>query len=132
MSRILLTGSRDWPDPQIVWATLDDLRLRCRGMVLVHGACPKGVDKDGDIWASQTRGVTVERHPANWGLHGKAAGPKRNAKMVERGADLCVAFIFNGSRGASNCADLAEKAGIPTRRYELGEQPSLIAAARSL
>lgn len=132
MTRVLLTGSRDWPDPQQVWDVLDDLRSKCRAMVLVHGACPRGVDKYGDVWASGTRGVTVERHTAKWKLHGKAAGPIRNAAMVERGADLCVAFIFNGSRGASNCADLAEKAGIPVRRFTLVDGKPLLDAARSL
>lgn len=130
--KVLLTGSRDWPDPQQLWEVLDDLRSRCRGMVLVHGACPRGADMLGEVWASRTRGVTVERHPANWGLHGKRAGFKRNAEMVEGGADLCVAFIHNGSKGASHTAQLAEKAGIPTRRYESGQQPPLIEAARSL
>jgi len=36
--------------------------------------------------------------------------------MVAAGADLCLAFIHNGARGASHCAALAEQAGIPTIR----------------
>jgi hypothetical protein len=37
--------------------------------------------------------------------------------MVNLGADLVLAFIRNGSRGASHTADLAEQAGIETRRF---------------
>ncbi|MGH8878010.1 MAG: hypothetical protein ACRD0P_11805, partial [Stackebrandtia sp.] len=48
---------------------------------------------------------------------GRAAGPARNAAMVHTRPALCLAFIRDHSRGASHCADLAERTGIPTRRY---------------
>lgn len=48
-------------------------------------------------------------------MNGRRAGIIRNLYMVNLGADLCLAFIQNGSRGAS-CADAAEHASIRFQR----------------
>lgn len=117
--RILITGSRDWTDRDTIWRVLGDAVAPLditRETVLVSGACPRGADALAEDWARRY-GLTVERHPANWQLEGKRAGFIRNARMVNLGADVCLAFIRNGSRGASHTARLAEEAGIPTRRW---------------
>jgi hypothetical protein len=121
--RILVTGSRTWDDRRRVRRALTGVALErgdFHGIVVVHGACPTGADALADEWATNHDdwGVTAERHPADWDRHGKRAGFIRNAEMVATGADLCLAFIKDGSRGATMTADLAEKAGIPTMRHE--------------
>lgn len=120
--RILITGSRDWEDTtmiekELVWAEfwVDPDDKSDQPTVLVSGACPTGADIMCEDFATD-RGWTVERHPADWSLHGKKAGFVRNAEMVNLGADICVAFIKNRSKGAMMTADLAQKAGIPTER----------------
>jgi hypothetical protein len=82
---------------------------------IIHGACSRGADAIADRLGDEHL-IPVERHPADWAKYGKAAGYVRNAEMVKRGADICLAFIENGSKGATMCADLAEKAGIETVR----------------
>lgn len=121
--RILVTGSRDWYDSSILAALnvgWNVAEVEDRGpLVIVHGHCPTGADAFADVWA-RTRGVKYERYPAIWrpnGVYNPQAGLIRNRKMVELGADQCLAFIRNGSRGATHCAGLAEEAGIPTVRY---------------
>ncbi|SES04072.1 SLOG family protein [Streptomyces qinglanensis] len=123
--RVLVTGSRDWPASNVVWAALNNARdealITGRSLVVVHGVCPTGADAQARDWCLTANGfvngVTEEHHPANWRINGRRAGFIRNAHMVYLGADLCLAFIRNGSRGASHTAGLAEQAGIPVRRW---------------
>ena len=117
--RVLVTGSRDWTDIDVVRDALVAARYQSGPMVVVHGACPNGADAMASWWTRQFRhlDITEEKHPANWQLNGKRAGFIRNAQMVNLGADLCLAFIKDGSRGASHTARLAEEAGIPTRKW---------------
>jgi hypothetical protein len=117
--RLLVTGSRDWDDDTAIGEALSEAIRPIwhdRDVVIVHGACPSGADQMAHQWA-EVFGVAVEPHPANWRINGKRAGFIRNQLMVNLGADLCLAFIRNGSRGASHTAALAEQAGIPVRRF---------------
>lgn len=122
--RVLVTGSRDWARRSTVRGSLDSVGFEHGyiGLTVVHGACPTGADAYADEWARDNAdiGVLVERVPARWDLHGKAAGPLRNAEMVARGAALCLAFPRGLSRGTRNCMAEARKAGIPV--WNLGEE----------
>lgn len=118
--RILVTGSRNWTDADAVYRALFEARMRARigePVVIVHGHCPTGADRFADQWATQCvdPDVTVERHPADWAGRGKAAGPARNQRMVDAGADVCLAFPLPGSRGTWHCVQAAERAGIPVQ-----------------
>jgi Ni,Fe-hydrogenase III small subunit len=111
--RILITGSRTWTDKDAIKQALKKAWRELGsdpGCVLVSGNCPKGADLIAEtIW--RQAGMKVELHPADWKI-GRAAGPVRNKLMVDLGADLCLAFVKDGSKGAAGCAKLAENAGI--------------------
>ncbi|MGQ4340342.1 SLOG family protein [[Kitasatospora] papulosa] len=118
--RILVTGSRDWQDIGVVRRALTEVlavRPHDQPIIVVHGDCPTGADIMAKVWTLDYETVTEEPHPAAWHLHGRKAGPLRNQHMVTKGADVCLAFIRNSSRGATGCANLAKAAGIPVRRW---------------
>lgn len=117
--RILITGSRDWSNEFLIHNTLTSFHWMYAGddITLVSGACRAGADPICERVAGEL-GWKVERHPADWSRWLNQAGYVRNTKMVNLGADLCVAFILDGSKGASMTADLAEKAGIETLRFK--------------
>lgn len=114
--RVLITGSRTWDDELTIMQAISDVAIPPEAWTLVSGACPTGADAICEAFA-EGLGLTVERHPADWSRHGKRAGFVRNAEMVNLGADVCLAFIRDQSKGATMTANLAEKAGIPTRRF---------------
>lgn len=124
--RVLVTGSRDWEDGQAVYDALDNLLRETRVgevFVVVHGGCPSGADHQAQHWVDTTMGVSAEVHHADWDTHGRSAGPYRNRQMVESGVDVCLAFIRNGSRGATGCSNLATVLGVPVRYWRQVGQP---------
>jgi hypothetical protein len=128
--RILVTGSREWPDYDAVWSEIAGLALLHPHAVVVHGAHRDGADRFA-AQAARAVGLAEEPHPARWKQWNRRAWPFRNAEMVAAGADICLAFIApcaqpscrklrpHGSHGASGCADLAYAAGIDVRRFTL-------------
>lgn len=115
--RVLITGSRDWDKKDTIRNALESLYwIHGKNVVLVSGACPTGADKFAEEIAANL-GWTIERHPADWAAYGKFAGPKRNQEMVNMGADVCLAFIKNGSKGATHASNRAAAADIPTWVY---------------
>jgi hypothetical protein len=116
--RILITGSRNWPDDGTVEQAILDVKnwfyFDWEDVVIVHGDCPTGADAIADEFATEYD-IKVERHPADWKKHGRAAGPIRNQEMVDLGADICLAFPLPDSRGTIHCMKAAKKAGIPVK-----------------
>ena len=96
VSRAVVCGGRKFANRALVFRVLDNLRPE----LVIHGDCHirlggewvfSGADRWADEWAFD-RGVQVARCPANWRLHGSAAGPVRNKRMLRLQPTIVVAF----------------------------------------
>ena len=126
--RILITGSRTWDVKYKVDIVLNELfalsDVLGSQLVIVHGACPTGADHYASEWGAGRPDVKMEAWPADWKQYGKSAGPRRNEIMVDAGADMCVAFLRNGSTGTRQTIALARTAKIPTFVIDYDEEES--------
>jgi len=136
--RLLITGSRTWPDQGRLWHVLDQTaqalahhnkdRYIAEGLHLVSGHA-YGADAQAEAWfADRFPLEEAELWRADW-KQGKRAGVVRNVAMVDSRPDVCVAFIMpcdkdtcrrgelHGSHGAMHCAEYAERQGVPTTRF---------------
>ncbi len=113
--RVIVTGDRAWDCRDLAEQVVRRLLAKYgQGLVIVHGAAG-GVDAAFGA-AAEAEGVAVEPHRAEWVRLGERAGPSRNQRMIEAGADFCRAFhrFVANSRGTKDCARRAIAAGIPT------------------
>lgn len=138
--RVLVTGSREWADYDLVDKALDaalallQVPLTMQDTVTLVAGSATGLDTLAVVVAGG-RGWKVEEHPAQWDKHTaacpawhlspmvlptcKMAGHRRNHEMIALGADLVIAFPTGEeasglSRGTWGCARAAKAAQLPT------------------
>jgi hypothetical protein len=93
--------------------------------VVIHGAAP-GADTEAEHWALTSILVQVIPCPADWDGEGKAAGPKRNERMLRlllalrdcRYEIAVVAYPLPGSRGTWDLVNRAKRAGVTVHVHE--------------
>lgn len=118
--RVLVCGGRDYNDRDTIHNTLCRIDAELGPITcVIHGAAT-GADHEGMIWAQMMatvpgRKITHAPFVAEWDRLGRAAGPVRNARMIEEGKpDLVLAF--SGGRGTADCVKRATAAGISVIR----------------
>lgn len=122
MLRVLVTGSRIWEDRQQVYQDLSDINNdtgTAGSVTLIYGKAPGLDTMAAEI--GEEFGWIMEGYAAEWDVYGKNAGPIRNQRMVDSGADLCLAYplTLDSYSGTLNCMTKAHAAGIPV--YVRGE-----------
>jgi hypothetical protein len=107
--RVLVCGGRDFQNSAFVFKTLDNIHNETPITEVMQGGA-KGADTLARDWARSKNGIKRWVCNADWEKHGKAAGPIRNARMLEWEPDLVVAFP--GGRGTANMVQQARAAGV--------------------
>lgn len=108
--KLIIAGGRDIDDAGLVQFAIEDSGWGPSVTEVVSGGTP-GVDSAGEAIAA-LHGIRVQRFPAEWHLHGRAAGPIRNEKMAIYG-DRLIAIWDGSSRGTKNMIDQMKRLGKP-------------------
>lgn len=101
--KLIIAGGRDFSDYDLLKSNLDAILEKLSenniNLIIVCGMA-KGADMCGWNWARDNN-IPILEYPANWKLHGKAAGPIRNQEMAQVANGL-IAFWNGTSRGTEN------------------------------
>ena len=109
--RVLACGSRSFADAVRVESVVGTISAVMHKRLVVITGAARGADTLAGT-AARRLGLEVIEYPANWTLHGKAAGPIRNQQMLVEGKPhLVVAFDARGS-GTSDMVGRARKSDV--------------------
>ena len=112
---VLVCGGRDYADYPRVCAVLDQRLAVSPTMFVRHGAA-RGADSLAHRWAI-SRGIVVERYPADWLRYGRSAGLRRNAVMLADGS-VALVIAFPGGRGTQDMIRRAQSMYIPVEAVQ--------------
>lgn len=113
---VLVAGSLDWDDYDRIHSALTTVwNNRLLGRVRLSNYRESMV-----LLSSGARGAELLAETAWNQLGGRVDRVRhdQSKQRVDLRADLCIAFIKGGSKGATEIADLAEAAGIRTVRLQ--------------
>lgn len=110
MTRVLVTGGRNYQDHRALFAVLDRLHAERPIAVVIHGArfqrgLLSGADRWAEAWAI-AREVPYLGVPARSQTDGRKAEPLRNTRMLEQHKPEIVV----AAPGGAGTADLVRKA----------------------
>ena len=113
--KIVVAGGREFSDYELLKIKMDSFiktKSLTHKIVIISGTA-KGADMMGETYADD-RQLNVMKFPAQWELHGKSAGYKRNLHMSTV-ADAVVVFWDGKSKGSKHMIDISKAAGLPIR-----------------
>jgi hypothetical protein len=115
MSELLVCGGREYTERVFLFEKLDEFHERCPVSHLIHGGA-RGADTLAHQWALSREIPRITVHPAQWGRHGKRAGPIRNMAMLNSHPGVAV-MAFPGGKGTQHMINLAVGYGLSLHDY---------------
>lgn len=116
--KVLVCGSRDYPDQEEVFRVLDAYYARIGPNMRVISGGATGADDFARLWAVDRRVDHLILY-ARWDIEGRSAGPIRNRRMARKKPKLVLAFSknFDKSKGTADMIKVAEKMGVKVKRF---------------
>jgi hypothetical protein len=112
--KVLVCGGRDFTDRELLYEVLDEYIYGPEDEII------SGMARGADMMAAEYgwgAGIRVWEFPAQWDVHGRAAGPIRNQQMLDEGKpDLVLAFP--GGKGTAHMVRISKRAGVEVREIE--------------
>lgn len=110
--RVVVTGSRDWREIDLIVRELMELPEQTR----IAQGCASGADAIARSWTIKLGHIPEDFWPDYAaGLSFADANKIRNLEMVRPGADLGLAFPTKRSRGTWHCVTAMSRADIPVK-----------------
>jgi len=107
--RTIVAGCRNITNYETVEAAIAASGFSSQITTIISGGeC--GVDSCGEWYATKNK-IPLEIHQAEWDVHGRYAGPKRNKAMAKI-ADALIAVWDGESRGTANMINEAQLKGL--------------------
>lgn len=103
--RLLVCGGRHYAGEAGFDREMNAMFARVGYPIVIITGCAGGADRLARQWAN-SHGVPLKVFKADWTAHGRAAGPKRNQRMLDEGQPDFV-LAFPGGRGT---ADMVRRA----------------------
>jgi hypothetical protein len=108
--KLIIAGSRHLDlDSEGVQVFVDHLGIKNITEIVAGGA--RGIDTAGENYARDNH-IPYKIFPAEWGLHGKAAGFIRNKQMADYADELLIIWDQK-SAGSAHMKETMEKMGKP-------------------
>ena len=104
--KLIVAGSRTFNNYDLLKEEITKLIPFNDDLEIVSGTA-RGADRLGEKLAEEFN-IKLIKFPANWDLHGRSAGYKRNQEMADY-ADSCIVFWDGQSRGTKHMIDLAKR-----------------------
>ncbi len=115
--KTIIAGSRDIEDYAEVVKGIEGAGFLITEVV---SGKARGVDSLGERWAIENF-KPVKEFPANWEMHGKAAGPIRNREMANY-AEALIAIFDGKSPGTKNMIELARNNNLIVYVHVIGKK----------
>ncbi|MGY9036444.1 MAG: DUF2493 domain-containing protein [Rhodobacterales bacterium] len=117
---LIVSGSTDWSDIDVIFRTLDKVRDRIKqnrnqDIFLCHKGGKHGAEMIAARWA-RARGINQARFDPRWSAHGRAAPFKCNDEMLDDKFAATGVVLFGGNGVALNLGQKAEAKGLTVMR----------------